>query len=357
MNIYRTPESRFKNLLGFPFSPNYLYIDDGKGGKLRMHYIDEGPKNSPTIFCVHGQPVWSYSYRKMIPILVTSGYRVIAPDIVGFGRSDKPTNPLEYTFNSHVTWMHDFVRKMYLKDITLVCQDWGGAIGLRIVAADPDRFLRVVVSNTGLADARDISSEMAKPLRQLLAETPILNTIDCDAAMRQGLGERGGFQDQARNAASGSDTRPPFMYWIQHCAMSKDFSPGKMMKRWLISCSEEEQRGYAAPFPVEASKQGARRFPSLIPLFPDDAEVPANREAWEALRKFNKPFLTAFSEEDPGKMDQQFQKEIPGARQQKHVRFKGAMHYTQDDAAQAFAEVVLEFIADNSQKTIFSSCS
>ena len=348
MNIYRTPESRFKDLADFPFSPNYLHIDDGKGSELRMHYIDEGPKNGPIIFCVHGQPTWSYSYRKMIPILADAGYRVIAPDIVGFGRSDKPTNPLDYTFATHVKWMHDFVRRMSLKDITLVCQDWGGAISLRIVAADPERFLRVVASNTGLADARNISLEMAAPLRQLLAETPILNTIDCDAAMREGLSERGGFQDQAKNAAGGTDKRPPFMYWIRHCAMSDDFNPGEMMKRWLLDCSEQEQRGYAAPFPEEASKQGARRFPSLIPLFPDDAEVPANREAWVALRTFNKPFLTAFSEEDPGQMDQQFQTEIPGAKQQKHVRFHGAMHYTQDDVAQEFARVVLEFIADNS---------
>jgi haloalkane dehalogenase len=347
MQFYRTPDECFHNLVEFPFEPHYVQIGDGYGGELRMHYVDEGDKNAPIILCVHGQPVWSYSFRKMIPPLVAAGYRVIVPDIIGFGRSDKPINPLDYTFAAHVEWMHDFVRRLSLTGINLVCQDWGGPITLRLVAADPDRFARVVVSNTGLADGRGISLAMAPKLRQLLAETPVLNTEDCDNAMREGLGERGGFQDQARNAAAGSDKRPPFMYWIQHCAKSEDFNPGAMMRRWLMHCTDEQQAGYAAPFPVETAKQGARRFPSLIPLFPDDVEVPANRQAWEALRQFEKPFLTAFSEEDPGNMDQQFQAEVPGAAGQKHVRFKNTMHYTQDDVAEEFAEVVLAFIADN----------
>jgi len=347
MKFLRTPEERFQNLDGFPYQPHYQEIDDGDGGQLRMHYIDEGPKDGELIFCVHGQPVWSYSFRKMIPPLVAAGYRVIAPDIVGFGRSDKPSERSDYTFASHVQWMHDFVRRMDLNNINLVCQDWGGPITLRIVAADPDRFSRVVISNTGLADARGIPDEMGAKLRQLLADTPVLNTEETNAAMRENLEERGGFQDQTKNAIDGVDERPPFMYWIKHCDVSDDFNPGAMMSLWLNSCSAEEQRAYAAPFPAEEYKQGARQFPSLIPLFPDDVEVPANRKAWEALRTFDKPFLTAFSEDDPGNMHLQFQEEIPGAKGQHHVAITDSLHYTQDDQGEQFAKVVIEFIAAN----------
>ena len=347
MRVMRTPDDRFEDLVDFPYSPNYQEIDDGEGGTLRMHYVDEGPSDAPIIFCLHGQPVWSYSFRKMIPPLTSAGYRVIAPDIVGFGRSDKPIEPGDYTFANHVRWMHDFVRRLSLTGITMVCQDWGGPIGLRILVADPDRFARVVISNTGLADARNVSMEMASKLRALLASTPVLGTVDVNAAMRENLRERGGFQDQAKNAANGIDGRPPFMYWIKHCAESDDFNPGEIMSLWLNSCSEEEKRGYSAPFPSEEYKQGARRFPSLIPLFPDNVEVPANRKAWEQLRTFDKPFLTAFSDGDPGAMDLQFQQEVPGAAGQAHVTIKNAMHYTQDDQGGALAQVVIDFVARN----------
>jgi haloalkane dehalogenase len=347
MKVLRTPDERFQNLEGFPYEPNYQEIDDGQGGQLRMHYVDEGPKNAPIILCVHGQPTWSFSFRKMIPPLTAAGYRVIAPDIVGFGRSDKPAARGDYTFAKHVHWMHDFVRRMSLSNITLVCQDWGGPITLRIVAADPGRFARVVVSNTGLADARGISDEMAGKLRQLLADTPVLNTVEVNAAMRERLEEHGGFQDQAKNAVADVDPRPPFMYWIRHCADSDDLNPGAIMSLWLNSCSVGEQNAYAAPFPAEEYKQGARQFPSLIPLFPDDVEVPANRKAWEALRTFDKPFLTAFSDGDPGDKGLQFQQEIPGAHGQKHVTIRDAMHYTQDDQGEEFARVVIDFVKTN----------
>jgi haloalkane dehalogenase len=346
MKALRTPDDRFLNLDSFPYQPNYREIDDGEGAQLRMHYVDEGAKDAPVIFCVHGQPVWSYSFRKMIPPLISAGYRVIAPDIVGFGRSDKPSERSDYTYANHVQWMHDFIRRLSLTNITLVCQDWGGPIMLRIVAADPDRFARVVISNTGLPDARNIPDEMVSKLRQLLADTPVLDTVQVNEAMREDLAERGGFQDQAQNALADAP-RPPFMYWIRHCDASEDFNPGAIMSLWLNNCSAEEERGYAAPFPGEEYKQGARQFPSLIPLFPDNVEVPANRKAWEILRTFNKPFLTAFTDGDPGDMEHQFQQEVPGAKHQKHVIIKNAMHYTQDDQGEEFARVVIEFIAAN----------
>lgn len=347
MHVLRTPDERFQNLENFPYAPHYEAVDDGQGGTLRMHYVDEGPRDAPLILCVHGQPTWSYSYRKMIPLLTAAGYRVIAPDIVGFGRSDKPAARGNYTYANHVLWMHNFLRQLALTNITLICQDWGGPISLRIVAAAPDRFARVVVTNTGLPDARNIPDEMAAKLRLLLANTPVLNTVDVNRAMRADLMQRGGFQDQTRNAAADKDPTPPFMYWIRHCDASDDLDPGAIMSLWLNHCTAGEQRAYAAPFPSEAYLQGARQFPSLIPLLPDNVEVPANRRAWEALGQFEKPFLTAFSDGEPGQTDIQFQTEIPGASGQKHVTIRNAMHYTQDDQGEELAKVVIGFIADN----------
>ena len=169
MKVLRTPEERFQNLAGFPYEPNYLEVDDGDGGQLRIHYVDEGPIDGEVMLCLHGQPVWSYSFRKMIPPLTAAGFRVIAPDLVGFSRSDKPSQRSDYTFASHVHWMHGFVRGLSLTDITLIGQDWGGPIGLRVVVADTERFAGIVVTNTGLPDARGMPDDM----------TPILQEITC----------------------------------------------------------------------------------------------------------------------------------------------------------------------------------
>ena len=350
MRTLRTPEERFQDLDGFPYRPNYEEVDDGDGGRLRMHYVDEGPADGEVVLCLHGQPVWSYSFRKMIPPLTAAGYRVIAPDIVGFGRSDKPAQRSDYTFASHVHWMHGFVRGLSLTDITLLGHDWGGPIGLRVVAADAKRFARIVATNTGLADARGIPDEMAPKLRQLLADTPVLRPQALDAVMRErivGTERPGGFQDQANDAVAGIDARPAFMYWIRFCDAYPDFDPGEIVALWLNDCSAAERRAYSAPFPAEEYKQGARQFPSLIPLFPDDPAVPDNRKAWEILRKFDRPFLTAFSDSDPGTAAIQFQQEIPGASAQNHVTIRDALHYPQDDQGEQLAAAVIGFMQDN----------
>ena len=350
MKALRTPEERFENLDGFPYRPNYVEVDDGDGGKVRMHYVDEGPHNGEVVLCLHGQPVWSYSYRKMIPPLTTAGYRVVAPDIVGFGRSDKPTRRSDYTFANHVHWMLGFVRGLALTDITLVGQDWGGPIGLRVATLDTARFARIVATNTGLADARGIPDEMAPKLRQMLAETPILPPRELDAVMRARALESerpAGFQDQTRDAVADIDARPSFMYWIRFCDAYPDFDPGEIVAMWLNDCTAEERRAYSAPFPAEEYKQGARQFPSLIPLFPDDPAVPDNRKAWEMLRKFDKPFFTAFSDSDSGTAAVQFQEEIPGARGQHHAIIRDALHYAQDDQGEQLAAVVIDFMKDN----------
>ena len=326
MKVLRTPDERFENLADFPYEPHYLEVDDGDGGRLRIHYLDEGPAGGETVLCVHGQPVWSYSFRKMIPALTAAGFRVIAPDLVGFGRSDKPAGRSDYTYANHVHWIDGFVRGLGLDGINLVCQDWGGPICLRIVARYPHRFTRIVAANTGLPDAEGIPDERVPHLRKLLAETPLVS-----------------LEEVTRRFLEGSEDRPAFFYWIRYCDACLDFQPGEVVRAWLNHCTDEEFRAYSAPFPSEEYQQGARQFPSLVPLIPDDPAVPGNRKAWEALRKFDRPFLTAFSD-DPGTTADRFQREVPGAIGQRHVVIANARHYVQDDAGEELARVVVDFI-------------
>jgi len=340
----RTPDERFENLVDFPYAPKYLDVDDGEGSLLRIHYIDEGPADGELIFCLHGQPTWSYSFRKMIPPLTAAGYRVVVPDLVGFGRSDKPTLRSNYTLANHVAWMNAFVRNLELTDITLIAQDWGGIIGLRVVTDNVERFKRVLATNTGLPDARNVPDEMASKLGEMLAATPVLPPLEMSEKLRPKPDtEDVGWQAQAA-AADGAQDSPGFMYWIKFCDSYPDFDPGQIMSMWLNDCSKEEQRAYAAPFPSEEYMQGAREFPSLVPLQPDNPGVAGNRKAWEILRTFDKPFLTVYSEEEAGGSDTLFQQEIPGASGQHHVVLKGVQHYSQDDAGEDLARIVIDFM-------------
>jgi haloalkane dehalogenase len=189
MEVLRTPDERFRDLVDFPFSPHYINIDDEDGGNLRMHYIDEGASDGELILCMHGQPNWSYSFRKMIVPLAEAGFRVIVPDIVGFGRSDKPTKRSDYTFARHVAWLRSFIEGLDLKNINLIAQDWGGPIALRNVADMPERFARIVVTNTGLGDGTGIPKERTTDLRRLLDETPAL---PIEEVTKQALGAKDG---------------------------------------------------------------------------------------------------------------------------------------------------------------------
>lgn len=330
MEFVRTADERFEGLAGYPFEPNYVAVDDGQGGALRMHFVDEG--QGEIILCLHGQPSWSYLYRKMIPVLTGAGFRVIAPDLIGFGRSDKPVDRSDYTYASHVRWVQEFIEALDLNGMTLVCQDWGSLIGLRVVAENGDRFARVVLANGGLPDAKDIPAEMAPQLRALLARTPALPVAEMAAKLA------GPMQD-----------RPQFMYWIRHCDAYVDFQPAEVMKMSLRHCSEEEYRAWAAPFPAEAYVQGARQFPSLVPIIPDDPAIPANRAAWSFFEQFEKPFLTAFGDSDPVTRgaEKRFIESVPGAAGQKHCILKGAGHFLQDDAGEELAAVVVRFMQDN----------
>jgi haloalkane dehalogenase len=300
VKVLRTPDERFKNLKGFPFEPKYAEVPDGEGGRLRIHYVDEGPQNADPVLLMHGEPSWSFLYRKMIPIFLGAGYRAVAPDLIGFGRSDKPAHRSNYTYNRHVEWMKAWLKQVDLKRITLVCQDWGGLIGLRLLAGHPERFARAVTANTGLPTG----------------DFPITEA---------------------------------FLQWRKFSLEVPEFSVGAIVNMGtLFDLPEEILRAYNAPFPDETYKEGARIFPSLVPISPDDPAAPANRQAWEVLSRFEKPFLTAFSDGDPITRggEQIFQKRVPGAKGQPHTVIKGGGHFLQEDRGEEFARVVIDFMIE-----------
>jgi haloalkane dehalogenase len=334
MKFIRTPEERFNDLDGYPFTANYVEIKDGDGGQLRMHYLDEGPKSGELILCLHGQPTWSYLYRKVIPLLTAAGYRVIAPDLIGFGKSDKPTLRSDYTYANHVDWLEQFIQTLDLTSMTLVCQDWGGLIGLRVLTQNQDRFARVVVANTGLPDAKGIPDDMAAPMHALFDSIPALPPQEMSAKLREN-----------ENGAG-------FMYWIKYCDGYTPLTISDVVSLSSLGAapmSNVQKHAYDAPFPDESYKQGARQFPSLVPIFPDNVAIPANRAAWKILEAFERPMITAFSDKDPvtagGHV--RFQENVPGATGQKHTTIEGAGHFLQEDAPETLSEVIVQFCQAN----------
>lgn len=336
MEYVRTDDARFENLPGYPFAPHYLEVSDFDDGALRMHYVDEG--TGEVILCLHGQPSWSYLYRKMIPIFVAAGHRVIAPDFIGFGKSDKPTAQANYTYANHVAWLKALIEGIDLSDITLVCQDWGGLIGLRTAAENPDRFARIVAANTGLPDAQGVTAdqvvEVSKQMHAYYDSLPVpANAAEMAMAM------------------AGDDSGRGFLHWVKYCAESKGFSPQEVLTLSTAgTLAEEEQRAYGAPFPDETYLAGARQFPSLVPIIPDNPAIDANRTAWAVFEKWEKPFLTAFSDSDPvtAGAHVRFQQSVPGAESQPHITIKGAGHFLQEQAPETLAQATLKLIADNS---------
>lgn len=332
MQTIRTPDDRFEDLPDFPFAPHYSEVPDGEGGTLRICHLDEGPRQGELILCLHGQPTWSFLYRKMIPVFVEAGFRVIAPDFVGFGRSDKPTSIDDYSYARHVDWMSAWLEQLDLRDINLFCQDWGGLIGLRLVAAFPERFARVVAANTGLPDAMGLPKEAAGPMREVYASIPIVGASE--------LGER--FRDH--------NGPPGFFFWRKYCAESPDFSVGDVMQTVGGSGTADAVRAaYEAPFPDERYLAGARKFPSLVPIFPDDPECEANRAAWKVLEGFTRPFMTAFSDGDPVTAGgfKPMQERIAGAQGVQHVTIEGAGHFLQEEKGPEVARAMIGFIRDH----------
>lgn len=300
MKNLRTPDERFANLPGFPFEPHYAEIPDQDGGTLRVHYLDEGPADAAPVLLLHGEPSWSFLYRHMIPLLAGAGHRVVVPDQVGFGRSDKPTEMTDYSYARHVAWMSNLVFDILdLRDITFFGQDWGGLIGLRLVAARPDRFARVAAGNTGLPTGEGRPSDAFLQWQKFSQESPVL---------------------PIGNIVNGG--------------CSTELSP-------------EVIAAYDAPFPDDTYKAGARIWPSHVVTSPDDPEAPANREAWKVLEKFEKPFLCCFSDGDPVTKggDRQFLARVPGTKGQPHTTIKGAGHFLQEDKGPELARVLIDFMA------------
>jgi haloalkane dehalogenase len=300
MRILRTPDERFENLPDYPFEPNYRQVPDGEGGTLRIHHLDEGPGGGETVLLMHGEPSWSFLYRKMIPVITGAGLRAVAPDLPGFGRSDKPADRKDYTYERHVQWMQTWLDQTNLNGVTLVCQDWGGLIGLRLVARHPERFSRVVVANTGLPTG---------------------------------------------------DARIPeaFHMWRKYSQEVPEFDVGAIVSMGYPQQPLEERviAAYNAPFPDDSFKEGARIFPSLVPITPDDPSSQANRAAWEMLSRFESPFVTMFSDGDPITRggERIFQERIPGAKGQNHLTITGAGHFLQENKGEEFAREIVQFIS------------
>lgn len=291
MEFLRTPEARFRDLPDFPWQPRYTDI-----AGLRTAHVEAG--DGAPVLLLHGEPTWSFLYRRMIPGIAAAGHRAIAPDLIGFGRSDKPVDRRVFSYQRHVDWLRAWIEAQDLTGITLFCQDWGSLIGLRIVGEHPDRFARVVVGNGFLPTA-----EHPVPLA--------------------------------------------FRIWRAFARYSPVFPVGQIVQAGSTRrLTPAEVAAYDAPFPTDAYKQAARAFPRLVPTEPDDPAVPANRRAWAALARFSKPFLTAFGKKDPilGRADAALQRHVPGAAGRSHRALRHAGHFLQEDAGPELADIVVDFI-------------
>jgi haloalkane dehalogenase len=274
---------------------------------------------------MHGQPAWSYLYRYMIPPMVAAGFRVIAPDLIGFGRSDKPTRMQDYTYARHVAWMSEWLTTLDLTDITVFFQDWGSLIGLRLVAAFPQRFSHVVLANGGLPTGM-IPRDYTEPLKEAYKTLPVVKANE--------LGER--FRD-----TSGI---PGFLYWRKFCAESPDLKIGDIFGAISAGMLDDMRHAYNAPFPDQGYMAGARQFPSLVPVFHDEPEVEENKAAWEVLRKFDKPFMLAFADSDPVTAggDKKFLAEVPGCQGVAHRTIENAGHFLQQDQPGQCVQAILD---------------
>jgi haloalkane dehalogenase len=300
VDVLRTPDDRFSGLPDFAYEPRYLEVPSGDGeGTVRMAYLDEGPADGEVVLCLHGEPSWSFLYRHMIPVLVDAGLRVVAPDLVGFGRSDKPAHREDCTYQRHVDWLRAAVLdELELRDITLVCQDWGGLLGLRLVGEHPDRFARVVAANTFLP-----------------------------------TGDR--------------DPGDAFRAWQTFSQEAPELPVGAIVNGGCTTdLTPEVIAGYDAPFPDETYKEAARQFPLLVPSRPDDPASEPNRAAWEQLSRFARPFLCAFSDQDPitKGADRVLKESIPGAADREHTTIEGGGHFLQEDRGPQLAAAVVELV-------------
>jgi haloalkane dehalogenase len=305
MQTLRTPDERFVDLPDFAYEPQYTHVPDQDGGSLRMAWVEDGPADGEPVLLLHGEPSWSFLYRTMMPTLAAAGLRAIAPDLVGFGRSDKPTRLDDHSYTRHVEWVRFLVEDVLdLSGVTLVGQDWGGLIGLRLAAERPKRFARLVAANTGLPTGDHPMPEVWHRFREAIQKAP---EVDIGRFVQAGC-------------------RRPI--------------------------TEEVRAGYDAPFPDETYKAAARAMPGLVPITPGDPATEANRAAWAALAASSTPALVAFSDGDPitGPMAPILQRVLPGAQGRAHPVIKNAGHFLQEDAGEELAAAIVAFIQETRAK-------
>jgi haloalkane dehalogenase len=298
LRLLRTPEERFIGLPDYPFDPHYVTVEHDHDHELRMHYVDEGPRRAPAVLMMHGEPSWSYLYRHFIPPISRAGYRVLAPDLIGFGRSDKPASVEDYSYEQLVAWTRTWFDAVDPHKVTLVAHGWGGLIGLRIVAAASRRFTRVIAMNTGLPTGREHFPAAFFTWQQMAHNMPVL----------------------------------PVSHVVQGGC--------------LTNLPPDVMAAYDAPFPSEEYKAGVRALPALVPTTPDAPSADENRQAWRLLRRWSKPFLTIFSDVDPitAGVDEQLQAVIPGAEGQPHTRLRHAGHFAQEDRVARLIKVICRFL-------------
>jgi haloalkane dehalogenase len=328
VKVLRTPDECFEGIEDYPYQPNYTHITAEDGTELRIHHIDEGPEDGFPILCMHGQPVWSYLYRRMIPLLIKEGMRVIAPDLVGYGKSDKPAAREDYSYQRQVDWMGAWLAANNFSGLTFFGQDWGGLIGLRMVADQPDRFDRVMISNTGLPYFPDISEDVVQQVKNFRANAPTPTLAEM-AQAQQNIPEQ-----MATN----------FAYWQKFCWETEDVPVGFMLSASVGSTAVGP--AYEAPFPDPGYKMGVRAMPSMVPTLPDDPSLEAQARAWAFYETFDKPFLCAFADNDPVTrgMDKDFVEKVPGAKGQPHTTIPGGGHFIQENRPAEVVKAMVDFI-------------
>ena len=355
MEILRTPDKYFENLKDYPFNPQYTNISAADGTEIRIHHIDEGPKDGPILLAMHGQPVWSYLYARMIPYLTKAGVRVIAPDLVGYGKSDKPAAREDYSYQNQVDWMGAWLAKNDFKNLTFFGQDWGGLIGLRMVAADPDRFIKIAMGNTGLPYNPDVPQEVIDEIKAFRASNKKINFF----TMSKNISK----MDKSKHFAT------KFMYWQKFSWESENMpigflnsmqmesklakSPIKAYAHLLLQglglekfspFSTDLIKAYEAPFPDPSYKMVPRAMPSQVPSIPDQS-LEAQRKAREFFRTSSMPFLSVFAGNDPvtNGIEKDVLKMAPNAISAPHI---GGGHFFQWTKAELLSNVLIKFIKE-----------
>jgi haloalkane dehalogenase len=315
MGVLRTPDERFAGLPDYPFEPRYVQVETDGIVPVRMHYVDAGPMDGPVVLLLHGQPTWSFLYRKVIGALTAAGLRAIAPDNIGFGRSDKLTERTDYTFGRHIDWLHSLVTGLDLRDVTLVVQDWGGPIGLSVLARDPDRFARVVATNT------------------------ILHTGDPALAGKLAWANYGVGDGRVM-------LEERLLDYVLYFQRAPDIVPSLLLNTVSGPLPSNVLAAYDAPFPDRSYKAGLRQLTALVPLTRNDPGAAIGRATMAALERWERPFLTAYSDGDPSTRgwDAVFRERVPGAAGQDHTTITGAAHFVQEQQGEQLGDVIVGFV-------------